>query len=103
MKKILAFLFALTLTPNVVSAQTVCGTRDKFLDHLSQSYGEIPTATGITSNGKLIEILTSRKGTFTIIVVMPDGKACLLAAGEAWQNLSPEELERKHIELDDGA
>ena len=67
------------------SAQSLCGERQNFISHLGKSHSEATTAMGLTSSGKIIEVLTSEKGTWTIIVTNPDGKSCLIAAGEDWE------------------
>lgn len=65
-----------------------CGTRATVLDYLSTKYSEKPIAMGVAANGSLIEVLSSKKGsTFTIIVTVPDGKTCMVAAGEGWEDL----------------
>lgn len=65
-----------------------CGARTTVLDYLSTKYKEKPVAMGIAANGSLIEVLSSNKGTtFTIIVTVPDGKTCMVAAGEGWEDL----------------
>ena len=65
-----------------------CGHRNIVLDYLSSKYSEKPIAMGIAANGGLIEVLTSKEGTtFTIIVTMPEGDTCMVAAGEAWENV----------------
>ena len=68
-------------------AQTVCGERNKFLNHLSQSYKEAPAALGLVSNGTVLEVLVSKGGTWTIIITKPGGLSCIVAAGEAWEDL----------------
>jgi hypothetical protein len=68
-------------------AQTVCGERTKFLRHLSSGYSEAPVAMGLVSNGSILEVLASKKGSWTIIVTRPDGTSCVVAAGEAWEEM----------------
>ncbi len=68
-------------------AQTVCGDRNKSLNHLSQSYKEAPAALGLVSIGTVLEVLVSKGGTWTIIVTRPGGLSCIVAAGEAWEDL----------------
>ena len=75
-------------TPSM--AQNVCGERTNFIEHLGNRYQEQPTSMGLASNGKMIEILTSENGTWTIIVTSPDGTSCVIAAGEAWQTMMPQ-------------
>jgi hypothetical protein len=73
------------MNSTTASAQTLCGERANFLKHLGTNHQEAPTSMGLTSTGKVIEVLTSEKGTWTIIITDPDGNSCLVAAGEAWE------------------
>ena len=68
------------------TAQTMCGERNKFLKHLSSGYSEAPVAMGLVSNGSILEVLASKDGTWTIIVTRPDGRSCVVAAGESWND-----------------
>jgi len=55
---------------------------------LSETHGESTVAMGLTSNGGVLELLTSADGsTWTIIVTMPDGKSRLVGAGKAWMDV----------------
>ena len=75
--------------------ETNCGQRNTVLEYLSSKYAEKPIAMGIAANGGLIEVLTSTEGTtFTIIVTMPEGETCMVAAGESWESL-PATLAKK--------
>ena len=83
----------LLLPASLGSAETQdysnCGARTTVLEYLSAKYSEKPVAMGIAANGGLIEVLTSKEGsTFTIIVTMPDGETCMVAAGEGWEILT---------------
>lgn len=69
------------------AAQTVCGERGEFIDHLSRNYDEAPVAMGLVSNGSVLEVLASDKGTWTVIVTRPDGMTCVVATGEAWEGI----------------
>ena len=86
LKMITAAAFATALSLPAM-AQTVCGERTKFLDHLSHGYKEAPAAMGLVSNGALLEVLVSKQGSWTIIVTRPNGMSCVVAAGEAWEEL----------------
>ena len=69
-------------------AQNVCTARDQVLGHLNSNYSEAPVAMGLANNGGVIEVLSSGSGTtWTIIITMPSGVSCLLAAGESWESL----------------
>lgn len=69
-------------------ASPVCGDRTKVIDSLSAKYAEEPVAVGVTANGGVIEVLKAPDGkTWTILFTSPNGASCLVASGEAWQEL----------------
>ena len=71
-------------------SKSSCESRETVLKFLSSTYAEAPVAMGVSKDGGLVEILTSGPGsTFTIIVTMPDGLTCMVAAGDSWENLAP--------------
>jgi hypothetical protein len=88
MWKALALVTAVALPlPAMAAGNMACSQRDDVLHQLGDKYKEAPSAVGlVANNGGLIEVLTSDNGaTWTIIVSMPNGTSCLLAAGENWQ------------------
>ena len=87
MWKALALVTAVALPlPAMAAGNMACSQRDDVLAQLGNKYKEAPSAVGLANNGGLIEVLTSDDGaTWTIIVSMPNGTSCLLAAGENWQ------------------
>ena len=43
---------------------------------------------GLANNGGVIEILSSGAGkSWTIILTMPNGVTCMIAAGDSWEAL----------------
>ncbi len=80
-----AAFIALHATP--VSAQTVCGDRAKFIEMLGTKYLEQPVSMGLTSSGAVIEVLTSPKGSWSILLTYPTGTTCMIAAGDKWEAL----------------
>ena len=82
-----ALLVTLTLSAPAM-AETACNERATLIEQLDSRYAEAPVAMGLASNGSLIEILTSGSGTtWTILMTMPDGTACLIAAGQEWETI----------------
>ncbi len=73
--------------PTTASAERVCGARSLFLAKLGERYSESPTAIGIASNGSVLEVLSSKSGSWSIITTAPDGRTCLLASGDSWETL----------------
>lgn len=89
-RKILAPLFILsglvaTVTP--AHSATICGNRTQMVNALSQEYSEQPAFEALTSDGKLMEVLTSEKGTWTVLLTSPVGRTCVVAAGTSWDTL----------------
>ena len=70
------------------ASPAACSPRTDVLGHLAKKYGEAPVAIGVTNKGGLVEVLTTGDGdTWTIIVSMPNGTACMVAAGEGWRTM----------------
>ncbi len=68
-------------------AEQQCGERGKVHERLAKKFKEVPIAVGVTNTGKLLEVLTSKSGSWTIVLNTPYGKTCLVAAGEGWRTL----------------
>ncbi len=69
-------------------AQNICTARAEVLKQLDRKYSEAPVAMGLANNGGVIEVFSSGTGTtWTIIITMPNGVTCALAAGESWESL----------------
>ena len=85
-KVILASVIAGSLA-SPAAAQMVCSDRDKFLKHLGDGYSESPVAMGLASNGTVLEVLASTNGTWTISLTKPNGLSCVVASGEAWEQI----------------
>ena len=68
--------------------QPGCASHADVLNHLADKYSEAPVAMGLASNGGVIEVLSSKTGeSWTIIITMPNGTACMIAGGKGWQML----------------
>lgn len=69
------------------AAQTACGDRAAILDDLARFHLETPQAIGLSADGKVIEILVSPSGSWSILVNHPNRQSCVVAIGENWQSL----------------
>lgn len=66
-----------------------CADRTLIVERLSNKYGETRQSAGLNQNNGMVEVFASSEtGTWTILVTMPNGKSCLMAAGKAWQGES---------------
>ena len=60
---------------------TACGDRESIVKLLSQRHSEATVAIGLASNGGILEVLSTVDGTtWTLIMTMPGGQSCLMAA-----------------------
>ena len=82
-------LAALAAFPALAQEPAQCVKRSELLDRLSANFDESPVAMGLTTTGKVLEIVVSEGGSWTIIVTTPGGISCGVVSGESWQSLSP--------------
>src|SRR3712207_5652339 len=64
-----------------------CAPHADMLSVLAKQYGEVPQALGVVNGSRVIEVLSSKQGSFTILVTQPDGMACILAAGQDFEEV----------------
>ncbi|MFN4191831.1 MAG: hypothetical protein ACK4FR_02715 [Tabrizicola sp.] len=84
----LALLFAVLLAQDS-RAEPVCLAFDRLLEALTASHGEVPVGQGETAMGSRLLIMVHPEGsTWSLIAVLPDGRACLLGYGTDWQSLA---------------
>jgi len=69
------------------SAQAQCGPREQIVKSLGERFKETPTGMGITEPGQILELFTSDTGSWTVVLTMPSGTSCLIAAGENWDSI----------------
>ena len=87
LKTVLLAAATLTVSTAAMAAPMACSPRTDVLTQLSSKFKEAPVAIGLANNGGLLEVLTAGDGaTWTIIITMPNGVSCLVAAGESWQD-----------------
>ncbi|MGG7567022.1 hypothetical protein ACQ5SO_12785 [Rhodovulum sp. DZ06] len=64
----------------------LCADRADVVQRLQEKYGESRRGIGLLQDQRVVEIWTSpNSGTWTIVITLPDGSTCLLAAGEDWE------------------
>lgn len=81
-----ATMFMLAFVQPATAQQPACTKRADVIGHLANKYSEAPVAIGLANNGGVIEVLSSHAGdSWTIIITMPNGTACMVAAGESWE------------------
>jgi len=81
-----ALAAALTIAPPAL-AQVACGEHDAFMERLQSKHGESLHAVALVSDGNLLEVTASERGSWTILITQPDGTTCVVAVGEAWEQV----------------
>ncbi|GAA6188024.1 hypothetical protein [Litorivita sp. NS0012-18] len=84
-------LLIAALAANGAAAQTRqnCGPRDVVVERLASGYGETRQSIGLGANNQVVEVFASdESGTWTITVTMPSGMTCLVASGQAFEELA---------------
>ncbi len=85
------FMAALTTPAAAAHAQAIpqlCDNRSDVLSALDGNFSEKPVSLGLSHDGRVVEVLKSPGGTWTIIMTAPNGVSCLLVAGKYWQNVA---------------
>ncbi len=88
-----ALILGAVIPLTAAAAQNNCANREKVLDRLSKSYGETRQSIGLGANNAVVEVFASDEtGTWTITVTMPNGRTCLIASGQAFEELTSEKV-----------
>ena len=91
MKKCLVLFSLLTITALAVPAQAqgqmACGKRLDIVKMLSDKYHEMPRALGIAGQTNLLEVYTSKAGSWTLLLTQPRGSTCIVGAGQSWEDI----------------
>ncbi len=65
-----------------------CAPRDAVIERLADGYGETRQSVGIGTNNAVVEVFASDEtGSWTITVTAPGGLTCLVASGQAFEEV----------------
>ena len=79
---------AVPTTSAVAEGGPPCGPRKALTKKLEQAYGETRQGVGLTGGQALFEVWASETGTWTLLLTRPDGRSCVMAVGENWQDVA---------------
>tara|TARA_R110002049_G_scaffold23781_4_gene84505 strand:+ start:8374 stop:8706 length:333 start_codon:yes stop_codon:yes gene_type:complete len=66
-----------------------CGPREAVVTRLADGYGETRQSIGLGANNAVVEVFASAEtGSWTITVTRPNGITCLVASGQAFEELA---------------
>lgn len=84
-----AALFLATTTDVAAQTSRNCGPREAVVTRLAEGYGETRQSMGIGANNAIVEVFASdQTGSWTITVTAPGGLTCLVASGQAFEELA---------------
>ena len=85
MRLLPALLLATSLVaPAQAQSRLPCGPHEVLVKALEERFEEKVSFLGGTSQGHLLEIVLSKRGSWTILITTPTGVSCLIADGDAW-------------------
>lgn len=83
-----AGLMAMTSAAQAQSARN-CAPRDLVIERLASKYGETRQSIGLGANNSVVETFASTEtGSWTITVTSAAGITCLVASGQAFEELA---------------
>lgn len=92
MRRIVAAL-AVALAAGPAWGQATCAPVLEMLADLYEQYGEAPAWLGLRGDGRLVELVIDHEhGTWTLLTISPDGRACMWAEGDGWWRPSVSQL-----------
>ena len=62
-----------------------CSDRNQVIAFLRHTHGEYLVGRGLSFGGRAVEIYASDAGSWSVIWTSPEGKSCLVASGEGWE------------------
>ena len=80
---------AMLIASQQTQAQGNCAPHDIVVERLADRYGETRQSIGLASNNTVVEVFASTDtGSWTITVTRPGGPTCLVASGQAFQQVA---------------
>lgn len=74
------------LVPHQAAAAT-CMSHKALVSYLTERFEESPRAIGLVASRNVMEVFASDKGTWTIVMTSTRGVACIVAAGDTWEDI----------------
>ncbi|GAA4526800.1 hypothetical protein GCM10023174_13460 [Chelativorans composti] len=79
---------SVSMPGTAVTQAEICAPRAELAEQLEMQFAETQRAIGLLATDRLMEIFTSAEGSWTILSTDVNGVSCLIAAGEAWDDVS---------------
>ncbi|MEM9549762.1 MAG: hypothetical protein AAGA05_01230 [Pseudomonadota bacterium] len=75
---------------NTPIADVICEPTPALHKKLTQQFGERRAATGLRGPEEVLEVWTSARGNWTLVMRYAGGTSCIVAMGEHWSLTTPE-------------
>ena len=69
-----------------------CQARERIVAALADQFQETRRGFGLQDDMRILEVFAGESGSWTVVVSFPDGRSCVVAAGEAWTDQEAEPL-----------
>ena len=66
-------------------AEVICAPRAQMVQRLTVQYGAQLAGQGVRNVEMVMEVWTTPRGDWTLVQSYSDGRACIVAMGEAWE------------------
>ena len=91
----IAALWAAFSFPATTRAQAPCAPYAEMAKALEQQFGERPVWRGIETSGATLELWANDAApSWSAVRIEPNGRACLVDTGGAWESVEPRPKER---------
>lgn len=67
----------------------VCAPSDEMRQRLTRDHGATLSGTGLRDAESVVELWSSERGDWTLVVSYATGLRCIVAMGEAWDMIAP--------------
>jgi hypothetical protein len=89
---LLAFAAAAAAAPVAAEspiADVICAPSSEMHDRLTRDYGATLSGRGLRDRESVMELWSSARGDWTLVVAYASGLRCIVAMGEAWDTIPP--------------
>ncbi|RWC29183.1 hypothetical protein [Mesorhizobium sp.] len=87
--RIAAIGAALVLSTLSAQAQVICGGHSDLVAGLAQAFQQKQIGYGVVGQAAIVEVYVSASGTWTMLITDVQGRSCIFATGDGWQNTVP--------------
>ena len=84
--RIAAIGTALALSTLPAQAQFICGGHSEIVAGLAQAFQQKQIGYGVVGEAAIVEIYVSANGTWSMLVTDVQGRSCIFATGDGWEN-----------------